>query len=359
MTRRFAVSSLALVAALASLVAPQAHAQLKPNSSTLDATEITISSQPIGSFLKDGSGGDTFGKLKWRGGLVLSSQSDAFGGWSGLAFDGDGERVVAVSDAGTWMTAKLTEKNGRPTGLTDATIGALRARENKELAKGRDRDAEAVTILDGGISKGTLLIAFEQNDRIGRFPIAKGTVSAPSIYLTMPPEARAMRSNGIEAMTVMRGGAHKGSVIAFGEDKEPRSGVHAGWIWIAGVPKRFTLPGIGDWGITDVASLSDGTVLLLERRFRWSEGVKMRIRKLSAADIKAGHAIKGDVLIEADMAAEIDNMECLAVREESNGDVVLTLLSDDNFNHLIQRTVLLQFAWSPKAKARPSSASTE
>jgi hypothetical protein len=38
----------------------------------------------------------------------------------------------------------------------------------------------------------------------------------------------------------------------------------------------------------------------------------------------------------------IDNMEGLAVHRAKNGDVVLTLISDDNFNPL-QRALLLQF----------------
>jgi hypothetical protein len=48
------------------------------------------------------------------------------------------------------------------------------------------------------------------------------------------------------------------------------------------------------------------------------------------------------VLIEADLGYEIDNMEGLSVHRAANGDVVLTLVSDDNFS-IIQRTILLQF----------------
>ncbi|MGE0855294.1 MAG: esterase-like activity of phytase family protein, partial [Hyphomicrobiaceae bacterium] len=77
--------------------------------------------------------------------------------------------------------------------------------------------------------------------------------------------------------------------------------------------------------------------------FRWLEGVKMRLRRLSVRDIAPGAVLKGEVLLEADMTAEIDNMEAIAAHPEGNGDYVLTLLSDDNFNGFLQRTVLLQF----------------
>jgi hypothetical protein len=48
------------------------------------------------------------------------------------------------------------------------------------------------------------------------------------------------------------------------------------------------------------------------------------------------------VLIEAEMAFQIDNMEGLSVHRAADGALVLTLISDDNFS-IIQRTLLLQF----------------
>ena len=62
------------------------------------------------------------------------------------------------------------------------------------------------------------------------------------------------------------------------------------------------------------------------------------------AAIAAGRFVTGKVLIEADTTKEIDNMEGLAVREEPSGEILITMISDDNFNHLMQRTIMLQFA---------------
>ena len=51
---------------------------------------------------------------------------------------------------------------------------------------------------------------------------------------------------------------------------------------------------------------------------------------------------------------EIDNMEGLAVHTDATGTVVLTLVSDDNFNSYLQRSVLLQFALTePPMAPRP------
>jgi hypothetical protein len=36
-------------------------------------------------------------------------------------------------------------------------------------------------------------------------------------------------------------------------------------------------------------------------------------------------------------------MEGLSVHTDAGSAVILTMISDDNFNHILQRTVLLQF----------------
>jgi hypothetical protein len=48
-------------------------------------------------------------------------------------------------------------------------------------------------------------------------------------------------------------------------------------------------------------------------------------------------------LIEADGSFQIDNMEGLSVHRNAAGEIILTLVSDDNYSRL-QRTLLLQFA---------------
>jgi hypothetical protein len=65
------------------------------------------------------------------------------------------------------------------------------------------------------------------------------------------------------------------------------------------------------------------------------------------AELKAGATVDGPMVIEADMGFEVDNMEGIAVHRAANGDVVLTLVSDDNFSFL-QRTLLLQFTLQPQ-----------
>ena len=116
-----------------------------------------------------------------------------------------------------------------------------------------------------------------------------------------------------------------------------------GWIWIDGEPQRFQLKDTDGFNITDAAGLADGSRLVLERFFLWSEGVKMRLRHLAAEAIGPDARPTGRTLLEADSSFEIDNMEGLGVRHGRDGETVLSLISDDNFNHILQRTIFLQF----------------
>ena len=50
----------------------------------------------------------------------------------------------------------------------------------------------------------------------------------------------------------------------------------------------------------------------------------------------------GDVLIEAGMDAEIDNMEGLDVVQGPDGDIRIVIVSDDNRSFL-QRNLMLEF----------------
>jgi len=57
----------------------------------------------------------------------------------------------------------------------------------------------------------------------------------------------------------------------------------------------------------------------------------------------AGRIVAGRILFQGDSSYEIDNMEGLAVHKGAAGETILSLISDDNFNAFLQRTVFLQF----------------
>jgi hypothetical protein len=275
---------------------------------------------------------------------VLSSESENFGGWSGLVLGNDGESLLAVSDSGVWMSGTLVYDGKRPKAMNSARLGPLRTLKGVPLSRRRERDSEAIALASGTPRNGSAYIAFEQMDRIALFEIKKGELEKPSRYIEMPKEAASMRTDGIEGLTVLAGGAYKGSLVAFAENPLRGEKVHRGWIWIGGKPKSFSIPDLAGFSITDAASLDDGSILIIERRFRWMEGLRVRVRLLNAESIKPGGAAKGEILLAASNGdAEIDNLEAIALSRDKKGETVVTLMSDDNFNRFLQRTVLLQF----------------
>jgi len=322
-----------------------ALADNKPVPSGKTIADVAIQATPLVAFDKENPKAKRFGKLTWRGGLVLRSATPSFGGWSGLALGADGKQLVAVSDGGTWMMADLVYERGKLAALKSARLGPLKSLSGRPLRRSRDRDAEALTLTKGNLAKGRLLISFERNHRVGLFEIGKRGISAPRRYLSLPLAAKRLRRNsGLEGLAILQGGRFKGSLVAFSEHLSDGAGALTGWMWVKGKPKRFKLDNGGAFSVTDAAALPDGGLLVLERRFRWSEGVKARLRLIRASELRPGAKIKGELLLDAGMQHQIDNMEGLAVHNGANGEIVVTMISDDNFNRVLQRTILLQFA---------------
>jgi hypothetical protein len=327
------------------LAAPFALANNKPAPPSKTLTEIEVRATPIAAFDKENPAATRFGKLTWRGGLVLSSATPSFGGWSGLVLGADGKQLVAISDAGTWMTARIVYEGGKPTALKSARIGPLKSLSGRPLSRSRDRDAEALTLVKGTVAKGRLLISFEHNHRVGLFDIGKSGISAPRRYLSLSAVTKHLGGNsGLEGLAILQGGRFKGSLVAFSERLIGGTGALTGWIWVNGKPERFKLNNGGAFSVTDAAPLPDGGLLVLERRFRWSEGVKARLRLIRAHELRPGATITGELLLDAGVNHQIDNMEGLAVHKGAAGEIIVTMISDDNFNRVLQRTILLQFA---------------
>jgi hypothetical protein len=345
-----ALSALAAGLALVALAASGAAAR---NTAAANVRPLEIEARPIPNFQSLNPGQRRFGKLDYRGGLVLTSRDASFGGWSGLVVAPDGRRMMAISDEGTWFSAEIDYRDGAPIALNQARIGPILALKGRLLGKKRDFDAESITLSAGDLSRGTVLIGFERNHRIGVFPVADNVLQAPVRYLPLPPDARRMRSNsGFEAIAVLRGGIAKGSVVAFAERVMGSGPDLTGWIWKGDTPRRFSLVDHGGFDVTDATSLGDGALIVLERRFRWTEGVKMRLRRIAAGAIKPDATVDGEILLEADLSSQIDNMEGVAVHRTAGGETVLTLISDNNFNTFLQRNLLLQFTLPDETAAR-------
>lgn len=306
-------------------------------------TPTVVTAIPV-DFDRDNPGRKEFGKLIFRSGLNLFAKSRHFGGYSGMAVDASGRTILALSDAGTWMRATLDYDGRQLKGLSDVVLGPLLGADGKPLRDDAERDSEAMTLIDGDTQRGAAYVAFERKHRIARYPFTAERFGPPSGTVPLPAGAKAMVANrGIEAMVLIKAGKLKGTLLAFAEGRTDRNRNLIGWLIGGPTPGNIFLKPIGGFDITDAAPLPDGGIVLLERRFRFSEGVKMRIRRIPAKEIKRGAVLSGEVLLEATDSLNIDNMEAIAAHRAASGETVLTLMSDDNFNPF-QRSLILQFA---------------
>jgi len=114
-----------MVAGLA--VPTQARAQDDKGDAPAKAESIEITARPITHFERGRPDVKRFGELEFRGGLVLTSPSSHFGGWSDLIMEADGNSLFAISDVGGWFSADIKYEGTRPVRLANARLGPILA----------------------------------------------------------------------------------------------------------------------------------------------------------------------------------------------------------------------------------------
>jgi hypothetical protein len=330
------------VAVAAMLSVAPARAE-KPQTVLPGPTATTVTAIPI-DFDRENPSRREFGKLIFRAGLNLFAKSIYFGGYSGMAIDPTGHSLLAISDAGTWMRATLNYDGRKLKGLSDVSLGPLLGADGKPLRDDVLRDSEGMTLIDGDTTQGTAYVSFERKHRIAGYPFTAAKFGPPTGTIPLPPTSKGMTANsGLEAITMIPTGALKGTLVIFAEHLTDKNGNLRGWLIGGPAPGEIVLKRLAGFDITDAAALPDGGIVVLERKFNYSEGIQMRIRRIAASELKRGAPIMGEVLLEANDSLNIDNMEAIAATRASSGETVLTLMSDDNFS-VIQRTLIMQFA---------------
>lgn len=305
-------------------------------------TTVAISGTPIPFLSRKEPERQDFGSLRYRSGLVLSSDYSGFGGLSGLWRSPDGRRMLAVSDNAQWLSAEITTRDGRLAGVTNATMSPVIGANGRPLRQGRGYDTESLAVDDG-----LAYVGIERVNEVLRFDIARDGTAARGIPVPVPAEVKSLANNdGLEAMAVAPAGHPlAGSLVAIAEDlRNGDDGPTRGWVLTGS--RRFSFDVVRSEGfdVTDLAFLPTGEALLLERRYRVLSGVACRIRRLPVGAFRPDVPVDGPVVFEAAGGEEIDNMEGIAIHADpATGGTVVTLVSDDNFNAL-QRTLLLEFA---------------
>lgn len=298
---------------------------------------LPVTAQVIKTF-RQGSSNTEPGPLQFLGGLQYSSSDRRLGGVSSIRFRPDGRSFVAVLDTGDWMTGKTVRDGaGRLLSITELSIAPMLGADGQPGSKS-EMDSEGLAS-----RAGELIVSYERQHRVSAYPDPGFETSKPRPIDMVIPK-RELRSNGgIETLAVAPAGSPlKGAIVAVAERSIDGDGNLFAAILDGPLKGIFTVSKDDPWDITDGDFLPDGDLLLLERRFSFTGGVGMRIRRIDGNTIRPGAVVDGKVLIEADMRAEIDNMEGLDVIRGPEGDIRIILVSDDNRSFL-QRNLMLEF----------------
>ena len=326
---------LLLVSLSADAQAPRAPAQAPRVQSQM----IEIAAQAIEAFDPRDTSLTQFGALRFRGGLVLTSPHREFGGLSAIRMLDATGRFIAITDKGNWLRARIVSRDGRPVTIADAEIAPVLGPDGRPVANRRNwYDTEALA--DDG---GTLYVGIERSHEILRFDYGRDGLRARGQPVGIPPGVKSLPANrGIECLVAPpKGQPLAGTLIAISERGLDPAGNILGFL-IGSQPGTFTVKRNDEFDISDCALTPRGDLLLLERRFSWTRGLAIRIRRVPLARVAPRAMLDGAEIIFADMGYQIDNFEGMAVHRAADGTLVLTLISDDNFSPL-QRTLLLQF----------------
>ena len=287
----------------------------------------------------------TFGPLTFKGGAALLGDQRAFGGLSGIQVVSQGRRLIAISDSGYWLTAKIERDDNQ-------SFKALKNVKMIKLYSGAGprgavdkyyRDAEGITRLDN-----QLFVSFEGAHTISEYGYSKTGLQLNPRVLNLPTGLKKSQQNkGMEALAhAPRGTVLEGHLVTILERSGRRHEPTYGWIIN---PKRtsdkegkFTLLRDSLFEITGAEFLKNGDLLVLERRFTLATGAGMRLRLIKANELKKEATITGKVVFEAGLSHRIDNMESVSVYENEAGETILAFISDDNHS-VLQRTIFLEF----------------
>ncbi len=323
-----------IAALVGSLVAPMAVVLANPL--TVGAVQVT---QFAGADI-----GEQVGALIWRGGIVMASQDDSFGGLSGMAFTGEDQHLVFVSDRGSFVSGQLIyDEETRLFGFIGVNSEPIQNSKGAPLPRQFSRDAEAIaTVWRDDVPK-AVRVGFEHLTRVADFALSGPAAGGPAQEVTIPEFLTHTRTNeSLEAVCIAPPNSPiAGSTLLLTEGLIDDDGQHVAWLLGQNDRGALSYQSSPDINPTDCAFLPNGDLLVLERGVAFLS-FTMTLRRIAAAEVRPDNLMTGDVLLQTS-SGDIDNMEAVAVHTAPDGEVRIILGSDNNFNDW-QRNLLLEFA---------------
>ncbi len=273
--------------------------------------------------------------LRYVGTTVWAMENVHFGGFSGLELTADGTGFTALTDRGHIVTGTLIRDGDRITAISAAEPTPLRDEKGRALPRALN-DSEGLAIG----ADGQTYVSFEGRHRVWAYD-GNGIPS----QLPRPKVFRRLQGNsGLEALAIDA----RGHLFVLPE----RSGEltrpfpiwrHDGQRWrhVHDLPRQGGFLPVGaDFG-------PDGRLYVLERSFT-GFAFRSRVRALT---LGPGRTLTSQTLLTS-RAWQHDNLEGLSVWQDAQGQIRLTMISDDNFR-AIQSTQFVEYMiTAPLASSR-------
>jgi len=259
------------------------------------------------------------------GALNIRSDAPLLGGLSALEMAGDGASMVVVSDRGIVFQAGIARDGaGRIAGVTltgaeellgqNGRRGPWAARDSEGVARGAD---------------GTLFLSFEGDHRVSRY-----LGGAQSEALPPHPDFAGFAPNAaLEALAIDA----TGRLYALPED--PGAGAQdfpvyrfadGAWDRALSLPRRGRFLAVG-------ADFDDlGRFYLLERDFSLLFGFAARIRRFALTDT----GLTEEITLLTTRYGQFSNLEGLSLWRNAEGQIVASMVSDDNFSPLLPTQIV-------------------
>lgn len=249
-----------------------------------------------------------------------------YGGFSGIEVSHDGNHFTVIGDKGIIVTGDFQRKEGRISGI-GATLFHLKNPDNKDLST-FNSDAEGLAIR----ADGRIYISFERYHRIWTYR----DPDKEAAWMPRHRDFQGFQGNfALEALAIDAKGNLYTTPEQSGDMTKPfpvyryKDGAWA-------IP--FSISRIGRFSPVGADFGPDGKLYLLERYLGSLFGFQTRVRRFT---------VNGDTLREEQILLETpagthDNLEGIAVWRDMQGNIRLTMVSDNNFI-VFQRTEFVEY----------------
>ena len=266
-------------------------------------------------------------ELRLLSSLEFSATDPAFGGISSIHVYPGGQRFVATSDRGHFLTGEIRRNGDQLNAVRNIELAPIRDPDNNPL-EGYQVDAEGLAVR----SDGRIYVSFESFHRVWTY----ADIAREAAWLSRHPDFKSLQNNSsLEALAIDANGVLYTIPERSGDWARPfpvyryKSG---NW------DKKYSIPRHGKHLVAGADFGPDGKLYLLERHYESLQGFSTRIRRFTLT--QAGFT-QEETLLETAIGKH-DNLEGISVWRDDQGQLRVILISDDNFR-FFQVTELVEY----------------